>query len=92
MRKLRKHAGGLGRFFGLPLPCWALELGARLIRTETELILKSRKVVPEKLIQDGYRFALAEIEDVLLKRSAKTVVQSPPRKRFTHSPRVDIIR
>lgn len=42
--------------FGLPAPRWMLELGAVLIRTETELILKSRWVIPERLEQAGYRF------------------------------------
>lgn len=40
----------------LPQPQWLLELGAFLLRTETELILKSRKVVPERLLEAGFRF------------------------------------
>lgn len=42
--------------FGLPAPRWMLELGAVMIRTETELILKSRWVIPERLEQAGYKF------------------------------------
>ncbi len=41
---------------GLPLPAWLLEVGARLIGTETELLLKSRWVLPERLIQEGFVF------------------------------------
>ncbi|MCR5888796.1 TIGR01777 family oxidoreductase [Hymenobacter sp. J193] len=40
----------------LPQPRWLLEIGAFLLRTETELILKSRKVVPQRLLEAGFRF------------------------------------
>ncbi|UOQ72223.1 DUF1731 domain-containing protein [Hymenobacter cellulosilyticus] len=40
----------------LPQPRWLLEIGALLLRTETELILKSRKVVPQRLTQAGFAF------------------------------------
>lgn len=56
MRILRRSVGGLGRFIGLPIPGWLLAIGAVLIRTETELILKSRKVAPVNLLQEGYEF------------------------------------
>ncbi|UOQ65430.1 TIGR01777 family oxidoreductase [Hymenobacter volaticus] len=39
-----------------PQPAWLLEIGAFLLRTETELILKSRKVVPQRLLDLGFRF------------------------------------
>ncbi|TGE22859.1 TIGR01777 family oxidoreductase [Hymenobacter metallicola] len=42
--------------FHLPQPRWLLEIGAFLLRTETELILKSRKVIPERLLQAGFQF------------------------------------
>ena len=42
--------------FGLPAPRWMLEIGAFLMRTETELIIKSRRVVPGKLLADGFKF------------------------------------
>jgi uncharacterized protein (TIGR01777 family) len=41
---------------GLPSPTWLLELGTRAIRTESELVLKSRRVVPGKLLASGFRF------------------------------------
>jgi uncharacterized protein len=47
-----------GRSFGLPARKWMLDCGAVLLRTETELILKSRRVVPGKLLNQGFRFAL----------------------------------
>ncbi len=37
--------------FGLPTATWMLELGAWFMRTETELLLKSRRVVPSRLLQ-----------------------------------------
>lgn len=42
--------------FGLPTPRWLLEIGAILIRTETELVLKSRWVEPRKLLDAGFVF------------------------------------
>lgn len=43
--------------FGLPSPRWLLEIGALFIKTETELVLKSRWVIPERLEQEGFTFA-----------------------------------
>lgn len=51
--------------FGLPAPRWMLELGAIAIRTETELVLKSRWVLPELLEQAGFEFAYPELEPAL---------------------------
>ncbi|MFC0214800.1 TIGR01777 family oxidoreductase [Paenibacillus chartarius] len=55
----------MGRSFGLPAARWMLELGAFFLRTETELILKSRWVVPERLLQEGYRFRYERLEQAL---------------------------
>lgn len=52
----------LGVPTGLPAPRWVLELGSAVIRTETELVLKSRWVVPERLLAAGYSFAYPELE------------------------------
>ena len=41
---------------GLPAANWMLEMGARMLRTETELILKSRRVVPGRLLERGFSF------------------------------------
>lgn len=41
---------------GLPAMEWMLELGAVFLRTETELILKSRRVVPGRLLESGFAF------------------------------------
>lgn len=46
--------------FGLPSPQWLLEIGAKLIGTETELILKSRWVHPKRLLDEGFTFSFLE--------------------------------
>ena len=51
--------------FGLPAPKWMLKFGAALIGTETELILKSRWVVPEKLLGLGFEFKHPDLEEAL---------------------------
>lgn len=43
-------------YVGLPAPTWALPLGAFFLRTETELLLKSRRVVPRRLTDAGFEF------------------------------------
>lgn len=53
MRALRR---GWGTRIGLPATRWMLEVGAFALRTETELILKSRRVVPGRLLADGFEF------------------------------------
>src|SRR5437667_2304832 len=45
-----------GTTVGLPASEWMLELGAIFLRTETELILKSRRVVPGGLLGAGFQF------------------------------------
>jgi hypothetical protein len=42
--------------FGLPASELMLEMGALFLRTETELILKSRRVVPSRLLESGFSF------------------------------------
>jgi uncharacterized protein (TIGR01777 family) len=62
MATLRKV---LGVPIGIPLPRFALELGAWAIRTETELILKSRWVLPKRLLDAGFTFEYPELEPAL---------------------------
>jgi len=57
MRLLRQACGVS---FGLPATKWMLEIGAVLMRTETELILKSRRVVPARLLEHGFAFVYAD--------------------------------
>jgi uncharacterized protein len=53
MADLRK---AWGTDIGLPSSAWLLEIGAVFLQTETELILKSRRVVPGKLLRGGFVF------------------------------------
>jgi uncharacterized protein (TIGR01777 family) len=48
---------------GLPAFKWMLELGAFMLNSETELILKSRRVVPAKLLQSGFEFQFPDWPD-----------------------------
>ncbi|KQO99868.1 epimerase [Leifsonia sp. Leaf264] len=71
MKTLRRV---IGVRVALPAYRWMLEVGSAVIRTETELVLKSRWVVPERLTRAGYTFAYPELEpalrDILLPRDA----------------------
>ncbi|MCT2196388.1 TIGR01777 family oxidoreductase [Paenibacillus sp. MB22_1] len=62
MASLRR---AMGVPIGLPAPRWLLELGARFIRTETELVLKSRWVLPERLQRAGFTFHYDTLEKAL---------------------------
>ena len=60
MRVLRR---AWGRGVGLPADDWMLEIGAFFLRTETELILKSRRVVPGRLSAAGFSFSFPNWPD-----------------------------
>ena len=62
MAHIRKAAGV---HFGLPSTEWMLKIGAFILGTETELVLKSRKVVPKKLLDAGFEFNYSRLEDAL---------------------------
>jgi uncharacterized protein (TIGR01777 family) len=53
MRALR---AAWGIRVGLPAPKWMLEIGTFLMRTESELVLKSRRVTPRRLLDAGFTF------------------------------------
>jgi len=48
---------------GLPATDWMLEVGAFFLRTETELIIKSRRVIPRRLIDSGFQFQFPTIRE-----------------------------
>lgn len=67
-----------GSTFALPAYKWMLTLGAALIGTETELILKSRWVLPTKLQESGFVFRYEQIEDAfteIVSRSRRSEYQ-----------------
>jgi len=53
MKDLRK---AWGRRVGLPATTWMAEIGAWAMRSDTELLLKSRRVVPGRLLEAGFEF------------------------------------
>ncbi|HEV2397452.1 MAG TPA: DUF1731 domain-containing protein [Candidatus Sulfotelmatobacter sp.] len=53
MRALRQAWGAR---IGLPATTWMLEIGTFFLRTETELVLKSRRVIPSRLVDAGFQF------------------------------------
>lgn len=55
----------LNRQWGLPAAKWMLEIGALFLGTETELVLKSRWVIPERLQQEGYTFKYPKLKQAL---------------------------
>jgi uncharacterized protein len=62
MKKMRKS---MNMPIGLPSPKWLLEIGSVMIRTESELVLKSRWVLPERLEREGYRFTFNNLNKTL---------------------------
>lgn len=72
MRSVRAHFGGLGRRVGLPTPTWATELGGRVIRTEPELVLKSRWAHPGVLLGSGFTWRFAELDAALADIASRT--------------------
>ena len=74
MQQLRKITNTK---IGLPAYEWMLKIGAAIIGTETELILKSRWVLPTKILQTGFQFKYALLEDAL-----KNIISKTPRKQY----------
>ena len=64
MQKLRK---AVGFPFGIPVNKFFLEIGSFFIRTETELVLKSRNVIPKRLLENGFEFKFGDIDEAFKK-------------------------
>lgn len=62
MASLRR---AVGVPFGIPSARWMLEPAMALLRTEPELVLKSRWVHPDVLTQAGFAFRYADLDDAL---------------------------
>ena len=62
MRVMRRLCG---ISIGLPAAEWMLEVGAFFMRTETELLLKSRNVVPGKFVAGGFQFQFPTFESAV---------------------------
>jgi hypothetical protein len=62
MRAIREACGIR---LGIPAPAWLLEIAAFFHRTETELLLKSRRVVPGRLLRAGFSFQFPTWEEAV---------------------------
>ena len=71
IRKATRHK------IGLPAFKWMLKVGAILIGTETELIFKSRWVIPSKILETGFQFKFPKLEDAFA-----NIIQKVPRKQY----------
>jgi uncharacterized protein len=74
MQTLRRATG---HRIGLPAYTWMLKMGAAIIGTETELLLKSRWVVPTKMLQTGFQFTYPDLTDAF-----KDIVRNTSRKQY----------
>jgi uncharacterized protein (TIGR01777 family) len=71
LRRVTKHK------IGIPTPVPILKLGAFLIGTETELLLKSRWVLPARLLETGFQFKYP-----LLQEALTAIIQELPAKTY----------
>ena len=78
MRMLRAAAGIR---VGLPAPRWLIEIGTLLLQTESELILKSRRVVPRRLIEGGFVFRYPLWDAAAADLCRRALVTGPDRTR-----------
>ncbi|MEO5562107.1 MAG: DUF1731 domain-containing protein [Chitinophagaceae bacterium] len=74
MQQLRKATGHV---FGLPAYEWMLKIGAPIIGTETELIVKSRWVVPTRIKETGFEFKYP-----FIKEAFTAIISQVPRKQY----------
>jgi uncharacterized protein (TIGR01777 family) len=78
MRTFRELAGVN---FSIPSPRWLLEIAAFFHRTETELLIKSRHVIPGKLVAAGFEFQFPEFATAM-RQLADLIRVAPVRKRI----------
>lgn len=65
MRAVRERFGGLGRRLGVVMPARLLDVGAAVIRTESEMVLKSRWVDSQVLREAGFEFEYPTLDGAL---------------------------
>jgi uncharacterized protein (TIGR01777 family) len=66
-----------GKRFGLPAYEWMLKAGAMMIGTETELVLKSRWVLPVRILETGFIFKYPDIREALT-----NIISKVPRQQY----------
>jgi uncharacterized protein len=65
---------------GLPASRWMLDIGAFLLRTEVELIIKSRRVVPGRLAKSGFQFEFTKMRQAFLDLANSSNIRTRPIK------------
>jgi uncharacterized protein len=73
MMQILREVVGAPLGIGLPAAEWMLEAGAFFLRTEVELIIKSRRIVPRKLLQSGFEFELSTMRDAFVELHGRTI-------------------
>ena len=73
MATLREAAGVT---IGLPATAWMAEIGAFAMRSDSELLLKSRRVVPGRLLETGFHFAFPTWEEAARDLTAQVRARS----------------
>lgn len=76
---MRHFRNLVSQSIGLPATRWMLEIGAFFLRTETELILKSRRVLPGKLLAGGFDFRFPTMPEALadlFRKPTPTTIES----------------
>ena len=66
-----------GTTFGMPAYKWMIKLGTVIIGTEAELILKSRWVIPVKILETGFQFQYENLEDAL-----QAIIDKAPEQQY----------
>jgi uncharacterized protein (TIGR01777 family) len=71
-----------GMPIGMPASKWMIEIGTWLLRTESELVLKSRRVVPARLIESGFQFQFptwkdAAVDLIQRRQYSRKILRSP---------------
>lgn len=82
MMRLMREACGVS--IGLPATRWMLEIGAALLGTETELIIKSRYVVPERLLTAGFEFSFPDFTGALRDLEGRLALDVGSKPRISH--------
>lgn len=77
VRFMEKLRASTGHRFGLPAMEWQLKLGTAIMGTETELLLKSRWVLPTRLLEEGFTFSFPTIDVAF-----SDIVRQMPRKAY----------
>lgn len=62
MKTMRRHTG---MPVGLPAPVFAVKIGAKLIGTESDLLLESSNLYPEVLVNSGFGFKFSTVGDAI---------------------------